>query len=117
MCHHSISQIPSQSGVYAIVLDNGIYVGESVNIKKRLMQHVSRLKSRTHKNEKLINAFHSSKFVQFNVLELCKTELLLSRESYWISELQPDLNILTQEWDHRKRNEWYFRTKTHLQAV
>lgn len=78
-----------QHGVYYIVekTTNRIYVGSSVNIKRRVKQHYSDLIGNLHKNsylQRTWNKYGELSFVS-GVLELVdRKENLLSSEQYWI---------------------------------
>ena len=56
----NILRLPTTSGVYAIVCrcDNGIYVGESLNVQKRWKQHKKDLLNNKHDNYKMPNAYN-----------------------------------------------------------
>ena len=75
-------------GIYAIYNDvNGkAYVGQSVNIGKRLGCHFSYLRHNKHTNAHLQNAFNKYGEAHFLscVLEKCEMRELSVREAYWI---------------------------------
>jgi group I intron endonuclease len=72
-------------GIYNTVTDK-YYIGQSVNIKKRWNKHVSSLSRNSHYNIKLQrswNNYGSSAFILL-ILEVCKSEVLTSREQHYI---------------------------------
>ena len=62
-----------KSGIYSITnIANGkIYVGSSLFLSKRIMQHKSDLKQKRHKNSRLQNAWnkYGADAFAFNVIE------------------------------------------------
>lgn len=85
-----------KSGIYMIINIHSklVYVGQSINVKNRLMQHKSGLssgkKSHTKTNTRLINSFnkHGESAFKFEVLEYCDHDLLTKREQYWLDEFR-----------------------------
>lgn len=81
---------PSKSGIYAIINEaNGkIYIGSSVNIKKRTKDHLVYLKNGNHTNEHLQRAFnkYGKESFRFAVLELCSVKKLKEREQFFINK-------------------------------
>lgn len=75
-------------GIYLIInLVNGkIYVGQTKNIKSRVMSHISQLLRGAHPNQHLQGAFNKYGVDNFYpyVAEYCSLELLTEREQYWI---------------------------------
>ena len=47
-------------GIYKIecIANNKVYIGQSINIKRRLYDHKTRLRKGTHKNKHLQNAWN-----------------------------------------------------------
>ena len=83
-----VKHLPKSSGVYEI--QNGItgrmYVGSSVNIRERGVQHVRDLNKGVHRCKHLQHAWNkygSGSFV-FVVLELCEVNRLVSQENAWM---------------------------------
>jgi group I intron endonuclease len=75
-------------GIYAIknLKNNKIYIGQSINIQKRIIQHKSNLKRNKHPNAHLqasYNYYGENNF-EFYILELCEKDVLDKREKYWI---------------------------------
>jgi group I intron endonuclease len=86
------SDIPCTSGVYAIKNSKNkkVYVGSSVNMKKRINDHFRELKQDKHHSSKLQRAYNRAEdksiFVP-TVLELVVDRSdLYSREQYWIDK-------------------------------
>ena len=75
----------TKSGVYCILNKNlnKRYIGSSVNVKSRLMQHRYQLKENIHYNTKLQEDFNLNSY-EFYVIEYCNRDMLLVREQYWI---------------------------------
>lgn len=86
-------------GIYLIRnnVNNKIYIGQSVNIKRRLQEHIRAAQPQKYKSKSLRDsntpihlAMQKYGVDQFSalVLEQCKREFLNDREKYWISLLQ-----------------------------
>lgn len=76
-------------GIYAIrnVINNKVYIGQSVNIEKRWKEHKSALKRGVHGNPYLQAAWNKSpRDFEFNVLCECKENELNSLELYYIQQ-------------------------------
>lgn len=87
------ASLPRESGIYCIACTaNGkIYIGSSVNIRKRVARHSKHLQRQTHDNNHLQNAWNAYGSETFNVsvLELCGTSELVTREQHYLDTLQP----------------------------
>ena len=83
-------------GIYKITLQNKcIYVGQSIDIKKRWQGHIRKLKKGTHDNiylQRLYNKY-SKDFVFEIIEEIANEKLLTERENYWINLLSPSCNM------------------------
>jgi group I intron endonuclease len=79
-------------GIYTLTfdgLDDWPYVGQSQNIEERYVAHKSSIKL-GNSNYKLLEAFDiaGKKYPQLTILEVCEnTDILDSREVYWINKL------------------------------
>lgn len=78
-------------GIYAIInIANGkLYVGSSVNIKNRLYNHRYGLRTNTHPNNYLQNAFnkHGESSFKVKILEyVSDKKILLDREQYFMDK-------------------------------
>jgi group I intron endonuclease len=79
------------TGIYAIVClaNRKIYVGQSVDIKRRFHNHKYKLRKGTHTNLSLQRAWkkHGPELFVFTVLEKTSKTTLLKSEDKWISRL------------------------------
>lgn len=77
-----------KSGIYIInnKINNKVYIGQSVDIDKRIKKHFNSLENGAHYNEHLQNAFNKYGRDNFlvDVLEECPIEKLNEREKYYI---------------------------------
>lgn len=88
---YQLSKIQNRiiSGIYKIDFPNGkIYIGQSQNIYKRILEHNQRGRKGTHDTKKIQlceQAIHKyGEITQVDILEEVKSELLDQREAYWI---------------------------------
>lgn len=76
------------TGIYSILhRDSGHrYIGQAVDLKRRITRHWTELRSQYHSNEHLQRAFNKYGREAFDVsiLEYCAREILTDREQYWI---------------------------------
>ena len=92
-----------KAGIYRIInSSNGkCYVGSSIDINRRRLEHFSALSHNRHVNNHLQNAYNKygkDSFI-FEVIENLEItdnikEDLLEREQFWIDNLRPEYNIL-----------------------
>ena len=80
-----------KSGIYQIIntVNQKRYIGYSMNISERVMQHKYKLKNRKHCNDHLQSAWNlygEYAFV-FEVIEYCDKSKLCEREDYWVKVL------------------------------
>jgi group I intron endonuclease len=77
------------SGVYKIIcINNKFYIGSSININKRLKEHVGLLKNDRHKNKYLQNAWnrYGEQNFRFEIIETTHDISQLSiREKWWLN--------------------------------
>lgn len=83
----------NNSGVYQIehTASGKKYIGSSIDLKTRLSEHRTRLRSGRHVNKELQNAWvkYTEPAFTFKVLELVgDTSALIEREQYWIDHFQ-----------------------------
>lgn len=88
------SSIPAVPGIYQIIctVTGKIYIGSSVNLRKRCRDHFVELRRNNHKNPKLQRAYskYGEEFFVFIVIELVLIpEHLTAREQYWFKKLNP----------------------------
>lgn len=92
-----ISNKFKRSGIYCIIniKNNKKYIGSSINITRRLSSHRAYLRSNSHINRILQNAWnkYTSQCFECYVLEFCNEDLLLEREQFYIDQLNPEYNI------------------------
>jgi len=69
------------TGIYRINLGNGLfYIGSSDDIQRRERQHISTLKYQTHRNKRMQRNWNKYQVFEFEVLELCSENDLLTKE-------------------------------------
>jgi hypothetical protein len=88
------------SGIYLITINTKGYIGSSVNIKRRLIQHQSDLKNNRHCNKYLQNAYNKYQDFSTTILEEivdASADELKNRETYYIKLLKPVCNIQDPE--------------------
>lgn len=77
------------SGIYKILnkINNKIYIGQSRNLTKRLIEHKNTLMNNTHFNEHLQRSWNKYGEDNFEIaiIENCNIEDLYERENYWIN--------------------------------
>ena len=77
------------SGIYKIenLVNGKIYVGQSVNIKKRWKDHKYYLRHNLHQNRYIQRAWNKQgeENYSFSIIEECDKELLGEKESYYIN--------------------------------
>lgn len=85
------------SGIYKIenILTGDIYIGSAVDIKSRWRRHKIDLKKDKHHSIILQRAYNKYGFENFNfeILEECCKELLLSTEQKYLDDKSPKYNI------------------------
>lgn len=86
--------ITNRSGVYTItnLIDNKCYIGSSVRLGKRYVDHRSSLRDGNHKNSYLQNAFikYGSDSFIFKIIEYCERDEVIEREQYWIDNYKKE---------------------------
>lgn len=90
-------ELYKSSGIYCIksLIDDRLYIGSAVHLKKRFNDHNQNLSNGKHKSPKLqnfVNKYGIEKLC-FQLLELCKPEDLITTEQKWI-DLYNNKNIL-----------------------
>ena len=93
--NHKTKKTPPVAGVYIIEhsLTDNKYVGCSSNLRSRKYKHSRNVGVGKQKPlSKLIKEFGWESF-SFDVLELCDKSVIFERETYWIQELKPNLNV------------------------
>lgn len=76
-------------GIYRItnIINNKVYIGQSINIEDRFAHHRSSLSHNRHENEHLQRSWnkYGAQHFMFEVLEECSEEELDSKERYYIN--------------------------------
>lgn len=93
-------KILKNCGIYIIrnLVNDKIYVGSSVNIKRRFAQHKSTLRHNTHKNKHLQNAWNKYGEENFEFVTIehhSYPEKVLGRENKCIYLYKPEYNNIT----------------------
>ena len=82
-------------GIYSItnVTTNKVYIGQSVDILYRFIQHKCELHKNRHHNEYLQNAYNKYGITdfKFDIVEKCNVEELNKKEVYWIGCLKSNI--------------------------
>lgn len=82
----------SKSGIYIIkcLVDNKVYIGQSISIRGRLGYHRRDLKKNKHSNSHLQSAWnkYGKDNFTFEILEVCTDKELNEREIYYINNYQ-----------------------------
>lgn len=76
------------SGIYSIfcISNNKYYIGQAIDIEKRIKAHINKLKANTHHSPYLQNTFnmYGEKDFIFEVVEYCNIEELDTKEQHYI---------------------------------
>jgi len=89
-----------RQGIYCIIINKKRYVGSSIEMDKRLIQHKSNLKCNRHCNPYLQNAYNKYKQFKIKILEEnenLSNKQLRKREKYYIKLLKSEYNIQDPE--------------------
>lgn len=83
-------------GIYLIsnLINNKIYVGQSINIEKRWRQHKRELRNNIHENKKLQNAWnkYGEENFEFSIACECEEKQLNTLEQYYVFSLESYLS-------------------------
>lgn len=87
-----------RSGVYKISFcgTDKFYIGSAVDLTKRKLNHISDLLNNRHANihmQRLFNKYGKESF-NFEIVEYVPPESLIKVEQKYITELEPQINIL-----------------------
>jgi group I intron endonuclease len=71
-----------QSGVYKIEIAGNVYYGSSIDLQKRKMNHICKLRTGKHRNQRLQRCFdkYGEASLSFQVIVLCEKEAVLDEE-------------------------------------
>lgn len=86
------------AGIYKITCKNHSYIGSSLHIKSRLLQHKSKLNKENHYNTFFQRVYDKYGKDDFTVeilekIENATTKIIQTREEYYIKHLSPDINL------------------------
>jgi len=89
------SKLPETPGIYMIinVVDKKVYIGQSLNVKKRIKRHFYELSKEIHPNAHLqrsFNIYGKEKFIA-SLLENCLDKDLTEKESYYVNLVPKEL--------------------------
>jgi group I intron endonuclease len=81
-------------GIYKIKINDKEYVGSSCNIGHRLKHHLWSLENLKHHNRTMQNLYnkYGKEEIYFTIVEECSDDILIERETYYISTLNPYIN-------------------------
>lgn len=86
-----------KTGIYQIrnIHNNKLYIGSSVDLKRRKNDHFSSLKRGSHHSLKLQSAYskHGESSFVFEILEECTKQQLIELEQIYLDKLKPHYNI------------------------
>lgn len=83
-------------GIYKIYFEDGsFYIGCSINIEKRILDHKSALNRNAHKNDKLQSQFNKYKVLNYVILGTCEIDQIYLKEQQYIRDMNAthSLNI------------------------
>ncbi len=92
-----IKRVVNKPGVYYLKMKEQNYVGSSIDLKKRLMEHRQKLRKKNADNPRMQNIFskYGEDCAYFSILEVLETDNLTEIreiEKRWIDLLGPTLN-------------------------
>lgn len=106
-----LKSFKSMSGIYCIcnIATNEYYVGQSIDLYKRIGEHIRKLRNGEHKYthggitllQKAWNEYGENNF-RFRVLETCEKELLDEKEKFWIDYYQSNYNKHGKGYNYNK---------------
>ncbi len=106
-----IDKFKKSPGIYIITIKNSIkvYIGESINVKNRLKNHLRKLRNQKHTNPILQNLYnkYGEDALDFNILEYLDTKdkkILKEKEAKWQKKFKHCISL-----DSNKYNQTDFR--------
>jgi group I intron endonuclease len=122
-----LSNPSGKSGVYVFhsKINDFIYIGSAVNLRRRRQEHIEGLKMNQHLNWGFQMLYHKYGFdnISFYIMEFCSSQERLNREVELIQEYDPEINIAGGRWEtlglgfssmeekDRVMEEWYQTTE------
>jgi group I intron endonuclease len=95
---HDYTKLPSSPGIYRINCNESgkFYIGSSVNVKKRISQHIYRLKKGSHTNPILQAIWNSNEnrlmFECLEVIDSSEKDVILKAEQRYLDEAGAGVN-------------------------
>ena len=91
----SSKELNNKSGIYKLSAGGHVYIGSSKNLYARLAEHRSDLKENRHSNNFLQKVYNKCGIenMQIDIVEFCDPDNRINRESFWIKELNADMNL------------------------
>ncbi len=83
-------------GIYALYWEkpDQVYIGQTINLKRRKYDHLSQLRDNTHENYKVQETYSRYGQPEIIVLQECRKEELNRLEAEWAKEFDNLLNIV-----------------------
>jgi len=87
-----------ESGIYYFISNENrkMYIGSTINFRKRFIEHRSLLKNKKHSNPHLqrhVNKYGLDVLI-YDYLELCDIDTLEFDEQFYVNSLNPEFNIM-----------------------
>lgn len=91
----SSKELNNKSGIYKLSAGGHVYIGSSKNLYARLAEHRTDLKENRHSNNFLQKVYnkYGIENMQVDIVEFCDPDDRINRESFWIKELNADMNL------------------------
>lgn len=97
MCGENQQEVKN-SGIYRItcVANNHFYYGSSINLKNRFRDHISKLRSQSHRNQRLQRIFnkYGEASLTFEVVQYCDPSFVLISEQEYLDEHHKNSNCI-----------------------
>lgn len=94
-----IRKTPQIAGIYYIVIGKKGYVGSTINLRKRLLEHFNSLKANRHHSLYLQNTYnkYKDKCVRYYILCTCPCEYLIKMEQWFLDNLEINTSFCTRK--------------------
>jgi len=80
-------------GIYVLTIGSYAYIGQSINVERRVRGHVNRLSIGTHRNKFMQNVYNKYKEVRGYLLEECEQDKLNKLENLYIRKNREESTI------------------------